>query len=319
MNCESTVVEMVMKINGNMMIDYKAESAYYLVENFNASGIVFVNMNDCKMLHSQIPKTIVVNDRVYTVFAIVERIKYAKTSHYKADIMRSNGQWYQFDNKAKNISASKFESSKPKMVHLLSYKLMVSSEFAKKNLPAHPKDSKIIKNFHSTDFNGTIITVNNCFSPDAILHCLCNIYAANSSVFNGMNSNIILDILKAYAKGDISLVYEYRVKLLLQKGFKLTVIDNEVVLNAQSNIGSTFSMICADALPSGKISYTCDCGTKSTALSLLEVDSDRLNSVGVENLASCIMLNRQRTRSKCKTCSKATHTKINVIMKLLLR
>lgn len=210
-----------------------------------------------------------------------------------------------FDNKAKSISASKFAPRKTKMVHLLGFKQMVSSEIARKNLPTHSKDSKIIKNFHSIDFNGTIITVNNCCSPDAILHCLCNLYAADSSIFNVIDSNVILDILKAYANDDISMVYEHRVKLLLQKGFKLTIVDNEVILNAQSNIGSTFSMMCADVLPSGKISYTCDCGTKSTALSLVEIDSDRLNTVGIKNLASCIMLNRQKTRPKCKTCTKA--------------
>lgn len=134
----------------------------------------------------------------------------------------------------------------------------------------------------------------------------CAIYmllSAESSIFNDSDSNIILDIMKAYGNDEISMVY--RVKLLLQKGFKLTVVDNEVTLNAESNIGSNFSMLCADVLPSGRILHTCGCGTKSTSLTLVEIDLDRLNTVGVENLTSCIMLNRQKTRSKCKTCTKA--------------
>lgn len=177
MNCESNVVEMGTKIKPNMMINFDAEQMYYTVDNFDGGEIVFAGTNDRMMTHSQYPNIIVVNDRVYTVFAM-ERIKYAEKSHYKADIMRSNGHWYQFDNKNKDISASKFAPRKAAMVHMLGFKQMVNSEFARKNLPTHQKDSRIIKNFHSTDYNGTIITVNNSCSPDALLHCLCNLYAA---------------------------------------------------------------------------------------------------------------------------------------------
>lgn len=121
----------------------------------------------------------------------------------------------------------------------------------------------------------------------------------------------MIDILKAYANDDSENVYKYRVKLLLQKGFKITTNGNEAVLDAKSNIGSALSMICSDDLPSGICSSKCGCGTKSIRLTCIEVDMGKLIEDGIENLNNCFLFDWQTTSSKCKTCRKS----INKTMK----
>lgn len=115
--------------------------------------------------------------------------------------------------------------------------------------------------------------------------------------------------MEAYKNND-ELVYTFRVKLLLESGFKLTyATPNEVHLNAESNIDSCLRMMCQQNLYSSKVTRKCKCGETSRNLTTIEMNMKDLVSAGIRILDSCLVLGKHNDRSTtCKICKKTIKT-----------
>lgn len=309
MDCTATVVEIGKNLwepmcKRKLLINYELKTLFSIASNdLGLENLIFFDTKDQNMFYNRIPPVVVVNELVYSLVAVVQRIKYRISSHYVAFIWRSNGKWHRFDNKLKTTTEVKNKRDEI-MVHMLCYKRMESNKRFQMNPSTDSKDFEIIQNSHTVDFNGTNVLVNNCCGPDSILHCLGNIYANKKPAFEEVDSSYILDALEAYVNRNEHDFYVARLKLLLQSGYKMTTGRlNEAVLNARSNIESSLRMICSNDLPSGKVIKKCKCGVKSNTVQLVDIDMAKLVEVGIKELDSCFIFNNQRTRSTCEKCS----------------
>lgn len=113
MNCQSTVTEVLMQMwqgicskssnpchcNVVFNIDEIPDQKNECEKNRELKDLIFVDAKNKKMRPNDIAQVIIINEKVFILYAIVEQIQ-SKTEHFVADIRRSNFQWYRFDNRA---------------------------------------------------------------------------------------------------------------------------------------------------------------------------------------------------------------------------
>lgn len=217
LNCKSTVVEIVkqmwesvlqcgckllleLNLNEKTIFEYSdiCESESQL------KNLIFVDLKDQKMQHNTIPQVLLINNGIFALCAIVNKIDYSNgNSHFVLNIKRSNSQWYRFDNKVASISVSKF-SRKLETIHMLCYLRVRNVADDPEKGPQNTRielNSEIIQNFHTFNFYGTNVEVNNACGPDSIFHGLAHIFAESSDIFDTVNPNDpLLELINAYSK-----------------------------------------------------------------------------------------------------------------------
>lgn len=100
--------------NPTLEIELSSKSYFDVDETCDTNhDLVFIDTKDSMMRHSSIPQAILINEKVFSLHSIVERIDYnPEKSYYYIDIKRKNSQWYRMDNTS--IELSKFSSQKEK-------------------------------------------------------------------------------------------------------------------------------------------------------------------------------------------------------------
>lgn len=311
MNCRSTPLEMLGKFwtctcNPTLEIELSSKSYFDVDETCDTNhDLVFIDTKDSMMRHSSIPQAILINEKVFSLHSIVERIDYnPEKSHYYIDIKRKNSQWYRMDNTS--IELSKFSSQKEKKIHLLSFSCATTEHTKDVDVNVNMNSAlEMIQNFHTFSMTGTKIKVENCCGADSIFHCLVNIYEQKREIFRKYTSAdpLIMNILEGFSKKDARALYSSRIKFLLSKGFEIKPVSSDTfVLNAQSNIISCLEMLFSKRFPSAIATKICGCGEQLRDLSTIAINMVNLIEAGIAQLDTCFLFNNntQAICSKCK-------------------
>lgn len=269
----------------------------------HSESFIFILIDESQIL--PIAEAILVNDAVYVLNAVVQSRKHREKLHFIADIKRSNLIWYRFDNKAKLISRTKrIENTKD--VHMLCY--IHAGSKSKPHIQEPISDATIstLQNFHTINFNGMNVSVNNSCGPDSLIHVFCCIYRSNAKLFEILNSNdVLLNFLTAYEANNAEKVYRLRIKLLMESGFKLKHVgENQMELDAHSNIASCFDMMFGRHFYSYQVLSECKCGKSARKITFAEVDMTKLIKHGIEGLNNSFIFHNQKAQStvNCKVC-----------------
>lgn len=313
---------------GQILLERVCQCKCFTHEDFNAScvlefvcecdknpgleNIIFFDTKDQVMQRNSIPDALMINDKIYHLFAIIERIQFVEKSHFTANIKRKNNQWQHFDQNSKGITKSKWK--KNMNVHIVGFKHEESKRtdrFESTWAKIEDTDWPIIRNFHTFIFKDSNVKVNNSCGPDSILHSLCYIYHATPTVFGteSFQSSEMMALLKAYAGRNETEVYEHRIKLLMKSGFKIS-FNVEAIIDADSNIECALRMLCLPHLASGTIVRKCKCGTRTHELVTIEVDMSKLVKKGLERLDTCFVT-LKTTQTQCKKCRKNINSTVN--------
>lgn len=314
MNCESTVVEITNRIWVTL---FKAKC---LCQNFlNVSldntvlklppcnkkhalqNIIFVEANGENMSHQSIPEVLLINEQMFVLNAVVLQSNHGNHIHFFADIKRENFAWYRFDNTTRTISKSKL-SEKVRLVHMLCY-ICCSKPNHTPTEVRNEEPFEIIKNFSSINYNGINVLVENSCGPDSLLHIFCQIFISSPKLFqcNDM-SDLLLDLANAYKAKDAQNVYQLRIKILMQHGFKCKMVLNRIVLDATSNIESCVRMIFSHNFYSAIRTSACKCHQKPVKMTLVGINTSELQLLGIDKLESCLISKNQKSQSICKKC-----------------
>lgn len=320
MNCRSTPLEILGKFwtctcNPTLEIDLRSKSYFDIDETCDTNhDLVFVDTKDSMMRHSSIPQAILINEKVFSLHSIVERIDYnPEKSHYFIDIKRKNLEWYRIDNTSQSIESSKFASQKEKKIHLLSYS-RATAEHAKNIDVSVNMNSRLemIQNFHTFSMNGTKIKVENCCGADSIFHCLVSIYEQKREIFRRYTSAdpLVMNILEGFSKKDAIALYSSRIKFLLSKGFEIKPVSSDTfILNAQSNIVSCLEILFLKSFPSVVATKICGCGEQLRSISTLAVNMVNLIESGIAKLDTCFLFNNN-SQAICSICKQSKEIKI---------
>lgn len=273
-------------------------------EKTQMNDLIFIDMKDQCVKHTQIPQVILIQNKIFILYSIVESVNISgNKANYVAHIRRSNQVWYTFDNHLKKISTTKW-NDKDKKIHLLCY--CGQPEIPKKKMKKSSTPLRMIENFHSCKVSGIKINVNNVCGPDTLLHIFCNIYSDARHLFDEKDQkDRILSLIRAFHLGDQEQVYFQRALLLLEKRFESSVVNfSEITVNCDSNIYSTLKLLCSENYPSATIFRTCKCETIVRNLSIIEVDIKMLSSNGIESLSSCIVNPKSMNQTTCSVCAR---------------
>lgn len=314
LECQSTVIEMARMVlddicqcncfsDGDLTTEQAFESQCTCNKQAGLNAIFF-DTKDKKMIRKSIPDAVLINGNIYTLFAIIERLKFPEKSHFTAAVRRANRQWQLLDQNSTKITKPNWR--KNIIVHMVGYKLEQSKHIEKFESTWDRMESDlwpIIRNFHTFIFNGLIVKVYNSCGPDAVLHSLCCINHVTPAVFEAesFQQTEMVALLNAYEERNEGKVYEHRIKLFIKSGFKIS-FNGEAVIDMNSNIDSALRMLCLPHLASGTIQRTCKCGTRRHDLSTIEVDMEKLVDEGIQKLDTCFVNNIQKIRDLCITC-----------------
>ncbi|XP_055309670.1 uncharacterized protein LOC129573306, partial [Sitodiplosis mosellana] len=284
MNCESTVWEMATKAWTTLFkaqclcqnfLDIDLDGTLFELpqcnKNHELQNIIFVDAKGEDRLHQRVADVILINDQIFVLNAVVLQSKYRNKVHFFTDIKRGNFVWYRFDNNTHIISKSKLNEKK-RLIHMLIYVHAVKAETEVHTEEQNDKPFSIIENFHTCNYNGTRVMVKNACGPDSLLNIFCRVYVTSPNIFRNMeSSDLLMELAAAYKNNNRQRVYEFRIKLLMQSGFKCSHVGtNEVHLNAESNVLSSLRMIFTENFYSILRVRSCKCGKRQSKLTSIQ-------------------------------------------------
>lgn len=268
------------------------------------NGFIFIDMKNLEMMFEKIQQTILIQDKLCILFAVVQTASRNNKPYYIFHVRRSNQEWYTFD---KTFKKTPFNMKEIKC-ELLIYTCRFAEKKAKKKF-VKTKSFEIIENFHAQIINGIKINVNNACGPDSILHVLCNIYSEIDMQKNQEN-NSLTSLIRAYMDGNENEVYYYRALLLLELKYDISVVNfSEIRIDCATNIYNALDSICSDHFPSMVTIKKCDCELAKRNITAIEIDFQKLAHQGIKKLSSCILLPEIKSRSTCLRCKKGIEVK----------
>lgn len=257
------------------------------------NDMVFL-VGDKIVLWENLPKVVHFQNVCYILSAIIEK---TSQNHYVAHIMRPNNKWYAFDNSTKDVSSSNLKKRK------MNFQLLCFCipSIIKGNLMMTDYDFMygqfVLQNFHTHVVDNTKVKIQNSCGPDSILHALMCIYVDMPALFLEIpEENDLIQLFSAYAKHNVTAIYNMRVRIL-KKLFQIqTSGDDSIIINCSSNIKIILDRAIQSTFPSVIIS--CDCGEQFD-FSTVDVRYDDLSVHGLNNIRKCISLPK-RLCIKCK-------------------
>lgn len=258
---------------------------------FELNEILFF-VTDQNVLWEDVSKVAIFQNDQYLLSAVIEKVS---QRHFVAHIMRPNKKWYTFDSSTKGIRPS---SLKEKKINLQALCFVVPSLMNDivTTFDELIYDQMVLQNFHSHDYDGQMFSIENSCPVDCILHCLVCLYIDRPKLFPDACDNDILKLLSAYAKHQYALVYDMRIRILINHFEVIEKGDSSFKIDCISNIKWTIDKVFTEQFPS--LTLWCHCEECQFTFSTLDVDNQKLSELGWEEIQKCIKLPKR----VCNAC-----------------